>query len=240
MANNDKPPRAGHHIPVERIPPADPLRSGIVDPPLPLRTETTKPLSSEPKIIGETQPTTFDGDFKRDVHVGVVGIEPEAGQVKLNATAPTVTIDGVKIIIQPGRQPIRDHAEEAETLTRHLARQMQEEVNRLKAERRNDQGITDFFEAAIEALNKIADEIAAAKAASGEEKSKLFAKAEASVRALASVAGEFVSRHRDRLVDFSGNMSVVGFATILFTLIGVSPDLSIVAVMAMYGLPIRK
>src|SRR5262249_23498245 len=119
-----------------------------------------------------------------------------------------------------------------------------EEADRLKQERRNDpqfQDTINFLDAAAQALDQIADLIRAAReTGSPEEKNQLFSKAEAVARGLADLVREYAARNHDRLVDFGGNMSVPALATLLFSLIGVSPDVALPVVRATLGLAAAK
>jgi hypothetical protein len=131
--------------------------------------------------------------------------------------------------------------ERADTLARALSRTVNQEVERIRNERRNDPDadiIIGFLTEIAAVLDQIAASIEEARAAgSPEQKEEKLARASSLAESLAESARGFAVRNHDRVIDFGGNTLFVTLGTSLFTtLFGVPAELAMAAALGLLAI----
>ena len=140
--------------------------------------------------------------------------------------------------------PIRKRAEEARILARALHHSVSEELESIKAGRRNERDAApaiDYLTNVAGVIDQIAMALGSATSANtSEQRTRNFEEAETLAFNLANAAGKFARDNDRRIIDFGGNTILILLGTALFTTIfGVSPDLAFDAQSALLDMTVK-
>jgi hypothetical protein len=139
------------------------------------------------------------------------------------------------------RTSFREHAKEAEGLTKALSRTIKREIERLENEGRNEPAWRDEIDF-LKLVSATLDQIAAAiweaqQAATADARERKFAEAEKLAGKLAKAGRDFAERSYERVIDYGGYSVLVILGTTLFTsMFGLSPEEALAAQLALLGL----